>query len=221
MIVTGHHDQVLHAGILFAEDPVSILCISYRIRRLIFHDQPLFIQTVFQQPFPHQAALGHIRVAGRRAAAGHDHIGVWIFLCARQTGLQPADQFVLHRAVAVQGKAEDDDAQTVILRKSVRRHIEVYRHIRIHIAPIVHDLRPRLCFLRIDFRHFAQDTRDICLCVFLIVSIIRDQLLDIRIGVRLRGLCPDRNAQSDHHGTDCQHADHLSDPDLHFVLLPF
>ena len=66
----------------------------------------------------------------------------------------------------------------------------------IHIAPIVHDLRPRLYLLRIDFRHFAQDTCDICLCVFLIVSIIRDQLLDIRIGVRLRGLCPDRNAQS-------------------------
>ena len=110
MIIAGNDRQLFYLRMLFRQDPVRIDRVLGRCQGLVFHDHPLRIHAVFNQPFRHFPGFRRIRILCRGSAAGADKQGIGILFGACFCYGQPFNQFILHTAVRIQLKAEHDHA---------------------------------------------------------------------------------------------------------------
>ena len=183
MVVAGDHDEGIHLGILLGQDLVGVLGVAHGVGGLVLDDQAVFSQALLQEPCAHEAALGDIGVLLGGAAAGDDHVGIGVGVCDGEAGLQTTDQLLLHGAVGVQGEAQDDDGNGVVLGQALGHGADVDLHLGVDVGPVIHDLGPGLGLNGIDLGHGIQGPQDVRLGGLLIGLVVADQVRDVGIGI--------------------------------------
>ena len=159
------------------KDVQRFLGIFNRSQGLILQNQPLFLQPVPKQPFPHLLCLRNILVFFCCPAAGADDPGVRVLRRTIKADLKTFNQFLLYTAVRVQRKAQNNEGEAVILWKPFRKLFRVDDQIRIGISPIIHDVFPELPLVGVGILQRTEKFLDFFVCCVAVPAIVQDHVL--------------------------------------------